>query len=361
MDRFGVIVFGGGPAGCAAAIRLASCGRRVLLVERSGYEHWRVGETLPPPVAVPLGELDVWDRFRADGHIPSHAIHSAWGSPEPYANDFIFNAYGSGWHIDRLKFDSMLARRVEETGVVVMRRTRVVSVSRGNGCWVVHLQGNGLPSCVQACFLVDATGRSGALARSLGASRQFYDQLVGIVGILEPEPERPVTAPVLLLEAAQEGWWYSAPLPGGALLAAYMTDVDFLIRSGLSRKVFWQVHLGRTVHTQERTRGYEPPSAVRLRAAGTSRLHAPAGPGWIAAGDAAAVYDPLSANGIYKALRQGSHAATIADQYLHGNEIALAEYAASVTKEFENYLKQRSVYYRQETRWPRWPFWRRRQ
>ena len=46
--RADVIVVGGGPAGCSTALALARTGIAVTILERSRYEAFRVGETLPP-------------------------------------------------------------------------------------------------------------------------------------------------------------------------------------------------------------------------------------------------------------------------------------------------------------------------
>jgi 2-polyprenyl-6-methoxyphenol hydroxylase-like FAD-dependent oxidoreductase len=43
-----IVVAGGGPAGCAAALTLARSGHTVTLLERSDYDRVRVGETLTP-------------------------------------------------------------------------------------------------------------------------------------------------------------------------------------------------------------------------------------------------------------------------------------------------------------------------
>lgn len=106
---FDVIVVGGGPAGSAAARALALEGRTVALVERSNYEHVRVGETLPPATRVLLQQLGVWREFAEAGHAPSYAIRCAWESPAARDNDSLFNPYGSVWHVDRSRFDAMLA------------------------------------------------------------------------------------------------------------------------------------------------------------------------------------------------------------------------------------------------------------
>ena len=53
----------------------------------------------------------------------------------------------------------------------------------------------------------------------------------------------------LLIETATDGWWYTAPLPGGPLMAMLMTDAD-LCRSGrLSTWEAWRERLAATVAT----------------------------------------------------------------------------------------------------------------
>jgi FAD binding domain len=124
-----VIVLGGGPAGTAAAIALAGFGWSVTILEQSHYESTRIGETLPPEVKRPLTALGLWERFLADGPVESPGIASAWGQAELYDNDFIVNPLGPGWHVDRLRFDAMLACAAEARGVEVLRGARGLSLS----------------------------------------------------------------------------------------------------------------------------------------------------------------------------------------------------------------------------------------
>src|SRR5438045_2486728 len=114
MNRFTVIILGGGPAGTATALALLKYGYSVLILERSLYEDWRVGETLPPHVQTLLGSLGLWDHFLQDGHLPSPAILAAWGSAHLFETHFIFNPYGLGWHLDRMRFDAMLTLAAED-------------------------------------------------------------------------------------------------------------------------------------------------------------------------------------------------------------------------------------------------------
>jgi flavin-dependent dehydrogenase len=102
---------------------------------------------------------------------------------------------------------------------------------------------------------------------------------------------------------------------------------------------------------------------------GASRLYsAPAcsgalasscGRGWLAIGDAAQSWDPLSGQGITRALSSALVAVEVLES---GRSVgrALDRYADRARADFRNFLRARSVYYGRETRWPESPFWRRR-
>ena len=133
--EFDVIVVGGGPAGSATALALARRGCAVVVIERSDFKEIRIGETLPPAIKSLLAKLGVWERFLQENHSLSFGIHSAWGRPALYANYFIFNPYGNGWHVDRSRFDAMVAQAAENAGVHVLRGAQLISIQEraGNG------------------------------------------------------------------------------------------------------------------------------------------------------------------------------------------------------------------------------------
>lgn len=352
------LVVGGGVAGATTALCLARRGLSTLVVESSVYDGFRVGDTLPPVARVLLTRLGLWERFVQQGHVASQAICSAWGSAELTEQHSLFSPFGSGWHLDRSRFDAMVAAAAAEAGVTVLQGARVTALS-GAGPFRARIRGPQGELEAEAQLVVDATGRAATVARGLGSERIAYDRLVAILAIHTPSPGEQLV-PSLLLEARPEGWLYSVPLPSGALLLAAMVDADAITESGLRPRAYLAAMLEQSQHTRERLRGLVPPHTVVVRKASTERLSRIAGPAFVAVGDAASSYDPLSSQGICKALMNAELAAQAIAERVAGDESALSAYAQRIAEDHARFLLDRTRYYALEGRWPDARFWRRR-
>jgi flavin-dependent dehydrogenase len=358
LRNIDVLVIGGGPAGTATALSLARSGATAAVLERSDYGGVRLGETVPPRILEPLAELGLAKDFLHHDHEPSCANVSAWGSPDLAYKDFLFDPRGHGWHLARNRFDLRLAEEAEVAGAKVLRQTRLVRLERADRGWMAEAGSGERSLTLTARLLVDATGRGCGIARRLGCQPLLADRLVGLAGYLEPEAGTPV-GQVLLLEASESGWWYSAPLPDGRHVAVFMTDADLLPR-GRARRDFWDEQLGRSTHTRQRLAAYRRPERLVLRPSHSFSLDRAFGRDFLAVGDAACAFDPLSSQGVLKALRSGLQAARSLLEHLDGRREALAEHDAAVRADYHRYLGRRAEHYALETRWPGSPFWRRR-
>jgi hypothetical protein len=92
---------------------------------------------------------------------------------------------------------------------------------------------------------------------------------------------------------------------------AFLTDADLVDAATRTAAGFCE-RLREARHLRRRLddRGYRIADRPRAAAAGGSRLERFAGDGWVAAGDEALAFDPLSSQGLLFALARGSRPAT---------------------------------------------------
>lgn len=361
-----VVVVGAGPAGAATALALARARRRVLLVEASAEASaFKIGEGLPPAARPLLQDLDLWDSFVAQDHLPSHGNLSAWGSRDLSSTDFIFDPNGSGWHLDRPRFDALLRKHASDAGAHVQVGTKLnMKSSQFSGdSWLLSLSSNKSETRLRSRWLIDATGRRSSVARARGERRMADDALVAFFGLFSPAPDSPAADQDsrTLIEAAPDGWWYTALLPDKQRVVAYFTDAD-LAHQGLRTTRGYTLMLSQTEHISAclDSHQYELSNPVRAVAANSARLECPTGKGWIAVGDAALSFDPVSSQGILTALFTGMKAGEAVAEALSSSSDFISAYEKRLAIIYEAYLQNLTAYYGQEQRWVTRPFWSRR-
>ncbi len=354
------VIVGGGPAGATAALTLARQGLHALLVEGSRYDEPRVGETLPPSARQLLRKLGVWDSFLELDAIPAYGNQSAWGGPDLWSNPFIFNPDGNGWHVDRRRFDQLLAGMAAAAGATTLVDAKVTGcTSSRRGGWRLTLMCSATGKrVITTRAVIDASGRSSTVSRWLGAKRHVRDHLVGLASMYSGPA---CDAGYTLVEACEDGWWYTARVPANRTIVTFMTDADLCKSYRSSDLESWHRNLQSTTYTKAHIEGYTQVWGPRVFSAVSHRLSMSwsADP-WLACGDAAISVDPLSSSGLVRALRTGEEAGRALANWLRGNSEQARAYEQKLDSEFNSYWKDRSLYYGMETRWPNAPFWQRR-
>ncbi|HUX88720.1 MAG TPA: tryptophan 7-halogenase [Chloroflexota bacterium] len=362
-----VLVVGAGPAGATAALNLAPT-RRVAIVDIRSEPRPRIGESLPPAAKRLLTDMGLFDSFVAEGHRPCYGKVSVWGSAVPTVTDFMRDPDGHGWLLDRARFESWLRWLASLRGAQLLIPGRLETVERIGDRWSVLLTTEAGSVTLTTDFLIDAGGRSAAVARRLGAHRRVEDDL--LCGWAYGQVERAGRwEGFSYVEAVEDGWWYTAPLPGRRRVLAFHTDADlpavrWAKRGTVSNEgaaLLKHIPPGSELASSLSESGFSPEDRVEVTTAASVALEPCAGAAWLAAGDAALSFDPLSAQGLLNALFTGLAAAETADGYLSGRDDAVSEYTRLLNGIREAYRAHLTAWYRLETRWPKSPFWQRRQ
>lgn len=344
-----VLIAGGGPAGMATAMVLASCGVECVIVEPTARLQPKAGETVPPNALPLFAKLGIAEMLNATEHLPCYGNRFIWGGAGE--KSFFSAVSPNGWHLNRMYFEAQLREHTKNLGVYWLSGWRVVNCTDERE---VNLQDKQDDTEIVFCdFLVDATGRAGRIARLLGHQRTRLDQLTGLWCVLDTAEQ--VKPNYTFIEATPNGWWYAAPLQGKKLSLAFMTDSDLLQmnllenarNTELIKPLLEKIILGEQLQPA-------------VNPASTSYVNKRYGERWLAVGDAAFAYDPISSYGIVSALESGFLAGHAIADHLAGNADALPAYDFLGAKTFDTYLKMHAHQYAQETRWPNERFWKRR-
>lgn len=350
MLDFEVLIVGCGPAGATAALNLAPI-RRTAVIDSRTKPVVRIGESLPAAARRLFIDMGIFDSFLREGHAPCHGNRSVWGSATAFETNSLRDLDGPGWHLDRKAYEIWLRRIAAERGAHFLVPARLESVEFDRNRWLVTLN-----SSVRLCadFLIDASGRSATLARRLGAQARMEDRLVCRWTVGKSQPAAGLT----VVEAVEDGWWYTAPVPGERRIVAFYSDADLMasMKGSLVERAFNTLQLSNTL----RECRFVPLVREEVTAAHSAVLTPCAGSHWLAAGDAALSFDPLSSQGLLNTLFTGLAAAEATDRDLSGNTTAIADYTASIAAIYAAYRKQLDLNYESETRWRNSPFWRRR-
>lgn len=349
---------GAGPAGSICSTLLARAGYRTLLIAGTAPSRWRPPEILAP-ATIRLLRQHGFLAAATDGFVRCRGVYGKWAA-KPEFFDYELLACEAAVSIDRALFDSRLRKEALQSGVEIWSDVFVQRTHYDARQWTITGQRRGLPHVCEAPLLIEATGRSGPAAPIPQTRRAYSDRLLALAC--------PLTLPrrdcqLMLLEADNEGWWYSTCDGNGGAAVVYLSDADLLPTGPAQRALFFRQRFETSWLMRKKLP--ELPQNLRLHTldARTYYRHPCAGPASLAIGDAAYSVDPLSGAGIRRAIEMAvkSVSATKGFYAEKSSSKALQNYARWVLSEFVRWRKTKdSVYSTADPTLFAHEFWRRR-
>ncbi|HXB00579.1 MAG TPA: NAD(P)/FAD-dependent oxidoreductase [Steroidobacteraceae bacterium] len=318
-----VAVIGGGPAGSTVAALLARRGHRVIALEKARHPRFHIGESLLPMNLPVFERLGVLDKVRALGVFKAGADFEA-DNPRGY-NTFAFaRAIGKSpphaYQVWRQDFDLMLYQHARECGADAREGHEVTAVLQ-QGPRATRLEvrtDDGRSYCLQARYLVDASGREAFLAAKRKLRRKNRQhQSAAIFGHFRGAASRlGEDAGNISIYRFDHGWMWMIPLPDGVMSVGAVCRPEYL-KQRKGRTVEYLLDtLKQSAGLWRRMERAQLIGEVRVTGNYSYDSTSMGGPGWVLVGDAFAFLDPVFSSGVYLAMSGAETAAAVVDTAL---------------------------------------------
>jgi menaquinone-9 beta-reductase len=331
-DKIDVTVVGGGLAGLATSIHLVRASLRVLCVEADIGNTQPVGESLDwsaPDLLAALGlpmqrliseGFATWKRHvtlrLADG-TTAHYIPGEWLGRPP------FNLELRTLHVDRVQLDAAIRDIALREGVrIVHDRVTDIETRDRNVLSVTTARG----ARIESPWFIDASGSSARLfPRTFNLPASDYGpHKVAIWTYFT------VTDSVEGTTLHSEGdcpfymeWLWEIPIHANTLSVGCVATADAVKAKrqlGQTVEGILRTHLDQVPRFRELLNS--SPSIIPSVTSYRCRVHSHVfGPNWLVVGEAAAMVDPMTSNGVTAALRHASEAAALIIKYRHRHSL----------------------------------------
>jgi flavin-dependent dehydrogenase len=327
-----VTVIGGGLAGMAASIHLAKAGLRVMCIETGAVDTDAVGESLDwsapsllEDVGLPMEELIAKKMATYKRHV---TLKLGDGCDQSYVpGDWLgrppFNLELRTLHVDRGQLNQLLRQMVVDHGVTFLQDKVVAVETKGKRVATVSTQ---LGRKISSPWFIDASGGAACLfARTFHLpAYESGPRKVAIWGYF------PVSTPVEGTTLYAEGtkppymeWVWEIPINPTTISVGYVAPGDVIKaqrQEGQTVEEIFRAKLSRFSRFESLLQSVPAisPSVTSF----VCRMHGRvAGPNWLIVGEAAAVVDPMTANGVTAGLRHASEASRLIIESRHRDRI----------------------------------------
>jgi menaquinone-9 beta-reductase len=327
-----VTVIGGGLAGMAASIHLAKAGMRVLCIDGGGIEDEVVGESLDWSAPGLLADLGLTMNRLIEEKIATYKRHVTLKLGDGCDQSYFpaewlgrppFNVELRTLHVDRRQLNQLLRKTVLSCGVTFLE-DRVVGVET-NGKRVAAVSTH-LGKRISSPWFIDASGCASSLfARAFHLpAYEAGPRKVAIWGYF------PVTTPVegttLYADGAKPPyleWVWEIPINPNTISVGYVATGETIKagrQQGETVEDILREKLGRFPRFESLLQAV--PALAPSVTSFICRMHGRvAGPNWLIAGEAAAMVDPMTANGVTAALRHAGEASQLLVEARHRRRI----------------------------------------
>ncbi len=311
-----VLVVGGGPAGSAAAARLAASGFRTVLVDRASFPRDKVcGDFVGPTALAELADLGVAQAaaFRATNTMAEIALHVDADQPAVMSIPQVDGLPGYGRVIPRLQLDAWILEAARQAGATILDGRRVTAVHQASDSVTVRGLAAAGPWQLRTRLLLGADGSNSMVARALRGVPPSQNRIVAVRAYFDGVGGLDGQGDVWFRSDGFPGYHWLFPADGGSANLGVGMLVSTYPQSSRNLREMLLRLIAEDASAQERLQGARMRGKVLGHPLTTYDPRLPlVGDRTMLLGDAAGLINPLNGEGIQYALHSARWAADAA-------------------------------------------------
>lgn len=330
MHKTDVILLGGGIAGLVLSLLLQRRKIDHVVIDRiQKQKSMALAETLPPSAMPLLERLDLLDLFDEVAIKRTYGYHAMVGGRLQSQDFFQSNPFKYGLKIDKQALEEELAESAGQSIIACKQVNQIVSTDDGVQ---VSINQDGADKTFAGNVLVDATGRKRAGLEALGVPIINHGKQLAFSCHLPIYKHSDLLYDVVT-ETFPKGWGIVSALNKQEQVMTLYTDLSDGHSKDFGDYANWAELLQETIYLKHYLSQETSPQVVG-QIANTSVPERFAHQNWLAIGDAAMAFDPLSSHGITNAIYTANRAANC----LADASRDLDAYDVDLSDIFEGYL-----------------------
>lgn len=335
-SHYDVIVVGGGPAGATAGALLAQQGYRVLILEKSRFPRYHVGESLMPFCYFTLERLGVVDQLNDDSlTVPKHSVQFVTPDGRISAPFYFYqhmkHRSAQTWQVKRDRFDQLLLQRAAALGATVREQTHVKRLMDMNDrvSGVIASTGDEPGREYTAEMVIDASGRDGLAMNQFGWKKP--DPTLKKIAIWTnfkggKRDEGMNSGATTVAYVPERGWFWYIPMPDDIISVGIVAERDYLYRGPRDPLAILNREIENNQWIKDHLAEAKQEGEVWVTGDYSYRSAHCAKDGLLLVGDAFAFLDPVFSSGVFLALRSGELAADAIDRALKADDVSASRF-----------------------------------
>jgi flavin-dependent dehydrogenase len=347
---YDVAVVGGGPGGSSVATALVRRGHRVLVLEREVFPRFHIGESQLPWSNEIFRALGVYEAILEAGFVEKWgaSFGAIDGAGEQYADftEAVETPTPQTFQVSRARFDELLLAHSRRSGAEILQEHRALHAAFEDDSVLLGFadpQGN--ERRVRVGMVVDASGRAGFLAKTLG--RHAMDPLLRNIAVHAqyegiPRREGRRSGDIRMLTRADTGWMWLIPItPEAISVGAVVPHTVYSRESRPSPEESLAHFITTTPGSTDLFHAARRVSPARFDADYSYLGTRLAGDRWLAVGDAAGFLDPIFSTGVLLAMQAGLDAAEVISRALSDGDFSARRFSS-----YEDRVRRRYHHFR---------------